>query len=188
MVATAWLLPTVISLLSLCWNTDPTLTIHQVYIFVEILLFIFVPYLMIFIAYFLVFKKLREHFRMLQETTAISISRREQTRSLSSEAKVAKVSLIQVATFVLCWFPIIYMTSVTALGRPEIVPDILPTISMFTLALSSLINPLLYSFKKEDFRAALKRVFPRIVTKRQVHPAEQKNGNEPAEEAVTVAT
>ena len=143
---------------------------------------------MIFIAYFLVFKKLREHFRMLQETTAISISRREQTKRLSSEAKVAKVSLILIATFVLCWFPIIYMTSVTALGRPEIVPDILPTVSMFTLALSSLINPLLYSFKKEDFRAAVKRVFPRIVTKKQVHPAEERNGNEPAEEAVTVAT
>ena len=188
MVATAWLLATVISLLPLCWNTDRTLTIHQVYIFVEILLFIFVPYLMIFIAYFLVFKKLREHFRMLQETTAISILRQEQTKRLSSEAKVAKVSLILIATFVLCWFPIIYMTSVTALGRPEIVPDILPTVSMFTLALSSLINPLLYSFKKEDFRAAVKRVFPRIVTKRQVHPAEQRNGNEPAEEAVTVAT
>jgi len=163
----AWIVAVAFSLLPLCWNTDYTLPVHQGYIFVEIVVFIFVPYLLIFAAYCLIFKKLREHFKLLKETT-VSIPRREQTRRLATEAKVAKVCLILIATFVLCWLPIIYMTSATAVGRFEIVPVILPTVSKFTLALSSLINPLLYSFKKEDFKIALKKVFNRNAN-RQIH-------------------
>ena len=163
----AWIVAVAFSLFPLCWNTDYTLPVHQGYIFVEIVVFIFIPYLLIFAAYCLIFKKLREHFKLLKETT-VSIPRREQTRRLATEAKVAKVCLILIATFVLCWLPIIYMTSVTAVGRLEIVPVILPTVSKFTLALSSLINPLLYSFKKEDFKIALKKVFNRNAN-RQIH-------------------
>ena len=85
------------------------------------------------------------------------------------EAKVAKVCLILIAAFVLCWLPIIYMTSATAVGRFEIVPVILQTVSKFTLALSSLINPLLYSFKKDDFRNALKKIVTRNENG-QIHP------------------
>lgn len=173
MLLTAWIVAIAYSLLPLCWNTDYTLTIHQVYIFVELIVFIFIPYLFMFIAYYLIFKKLREHFKLLRETT-VSITRREETRRLSTEAKVAKVCLILIATFVLCWLPIIYMTSATAVGRLEIVPVILPTVSKFTLALSSLINPLLYSFKKEDFRSAAKKVFTRNVNG-QIHPTVQRN-------------
>ena len=173
MLLTAWSVAVAFSLLPLCWNTDYTLAIHQVYIFIEIIVFIFIPYLFMFIAYCLIFKKLRDHFKMLRETT-ISMTRREEARRLSTEAKVAKVCLILVATFVLCWLPIIYMTSATAVGRLEIVPVILPTVSKFTLALSSLINPLLYSFKKEDFRSAVKKVFTRDANG-QIHPTVQRN-------------
>ena len=169
MLLAAWIVAAVFSLLPLCWNTDHTLRIHQGYIFVEIVVFIFIPYLLIFIAYCLIFTKLREHFKMLKETN-VSMPRREQTRRLTTEAKVAKVCLILIATFVLCWLPIIYMTSAMAVGRFEIVPIILKTGSKFTLALSSLINPLLYSFKKEDLKNALKKVFNRNANG-QIHPA-----------------
>ncbi|KAJ7391578.1 hypothetical protein OS493_017274 [Desmophyllum pertusum] len=173
MLLTAWVVAVAFSLLPLCWDTDQTLTIHEVYIFVEIVGFIFLPYLLIIIAYCLIFKKLREHFKLLKET-AVSITRREQARRLSSEAKVAKVCLILIATFALCWLPIIYMTSAMAVGRPEIVPLVLLTVSKFTLAMSSLINPLLYSFKKEDFRSAMKKVFTRNANG-QVYPTVQRN-------------
>jgi len=180
MLLTAWIVAVAFSLLPLCWNTDHTLPIHQGYIFVEILVFVFIPYLLIFIAYCLIFTKLREHFKLLKETN-VSIPRREQTRRLATEAKIAKVCLILIATFVLCWLPIIYMTSATAVGRFEIVPVILQTVSKFTLALSSLINPLLYSFKKEDFRNALKKVLKRNANG-QIHPAVTGNNIQPVQE------
>jgi len=176
MLLTAWIVAVAFSLLPLCWNTDHNLSIHQAYIFVEIVVFIFIPYLLIFIAYCLIFTKLREHFKLLRETN-VSIPRREQTRRLATEAKIAKVCLILIATFVLCWLPIIYMTSATAVGRFEIVPVILQTVSKFTLALSSLINPLLYSFKKEDFRNALKKAFTRNANG-QIHPAVTRNNSQ----------
>ena len=170
---TAWIVAVAFSLIPLCWDTNSQLTVHKVYIFVEIVVFIFIPYLLMFIAYCLIFGTLREHFKLLREM-AISISRREQAQRLSSEAKVAKVCLILIATFVLCWLPIIYMTSAMAVGKPEIVPVLLPTVSKFTLALSSLINPILYSFKKEDFRSAVKKIFRRNVNV-QIHPTGQGN-------------
>lgn len=185
MLVTAWIVAVAFSLLPLCWHTDDALPIHQVYIFIEIIVFIFIPYLLMFIAYCLIFKKLREHFKMLRETT-VSMTRREEARRLSTEAKVAKVCLILVATFVLCWLPIIYMTSATAVGRLEIVPVILPTVSKFTLALSSLINPLLYSFKKEDFRIAAKKIFTRNANG-QIHPIVQANNVPTVQEVNTTS-
>lgn len=168
MLLIVWIVVVAFSLVPLCWNTDQTLPIHQGYIFVEIIVFIFIPYMLICIAYCLIFTKLREHFKLLKETN-VSIPRREQTGRLATEAKVAKVCLILIAAFVLCWLPIIYMTSATAVGRFEIVPVILQTVSKFTLALSSLINPLLYSFKKDDFRNALKKIVTRNANG-QIHP------------------
>lgn len=170
---TAWVVAVVFSLIPLCWKADSRLLIHKVYIFVEIVIFIFVPYMLMFVAYCLIFATLREHFKIVQEMT-VSTSRREQAKRLSSEAKVAKVCLILIATFVLCWLPIIYMTSATALGRPDIVPVLLPNISIFTLGLSSLINPALYTFKKEDFRTAVRKIFRRNMNA-QIHPISLKN-------------
>lgn len=73
------------------------------------------------------------------------------------------------------------MTSASAVGKLEIVPVILPTVSKFTLALSSLINPLLYSFKKEDFRSAMKKLFTRNMDG-QIHPTVQRNGVQTVQE------
>ena len=173
MLLSAWVVAVVFSLIPLCWKTDSRLTIHKVYLFVGIVAFIFVPYLLMFVAYCLIFAILRDHFKMVQEMT-VSISRKEQARRLSSEAKIAKVCFTLIATFVLCWLPIIYMTSAMVLSKPEIVPVLLPTISKFTLGLSSLINPALYTFKKEDFRTAVKKVFRRNLNA-QIDPTSLQN-------------
>ena len=158
-IAVCWLVAIVISLLPIFWEANPEILIHKVYIFIELVLFILAPYVFVFVAYYRIFKSLREHTKLLQEAN-ISTSRRDEARRVSAEAKVAKVFLVLVLMFVLCWLPIIYMTAVTAVSKFHLIPEPLTKVSLITLALSSLVNPLLYSFMKEDFRNALKKIWP----------------------------
>lgn len=81
MLLSAWVVAVVFSLIPLCWKTDSRLTIHKVYLFVEIVVFIFFPYLLMFVAYCLIFAILHEHFKMVQEMM-VSVSRKEQARRL----------------------------------------------------------------------------------------------------------
>ena len=77
---------------------------------------------------------------------------------MKSEAKVAKVFLAIVIIFVLSWLPVIYMTTVASVNRQDLAPVALQKASLLTVALSSLANPLLYAFMKEDFRREFKKV------------------------------
>ena len=83
-------------------------------------------------------------------------------RSTSSDVQVAKVFCIISAAFILCWLPIIYITTAsTILNRLDIVPQALVTVSFFTIVISSLVNPLIYAFLKPDFKLAIRTVFSR---------------------------
>ena len=79
-----------------------------------------------------------------------------ENRSLSKELKVEKVFCIISATFLFSWLPIIYMTTAGRLfSRWDIIPVMLPTVSLFTVAISSLVNPIIYVFLKPDFKNAI---------------------------------
>ena len=83
-------------------------------------------------------------------------------RRTSSDVQVAKVFCIISVAFIFCWLPIIYITTAgTILNRLDIIPQALVTVSFFTIAISSLVNPLIYAFLKPDFKLAIRTVFSR---------------------------
>ena len=83
-------------------------------------------------------------------------------RRTSSDVQVAKVFCIISVAFILCWLPIIYITTAgTILNRLDIIPQALVTVSFFTIAISSLVNPLIYAFLKPDFKLAIRTIFSR---------------------------
>lgn len=79
-------------------------------------------------------------------------------RKVSSEAKVARVFAIASLMFVLSYFPTLFYTAAAALGHGEVVPELLIDFSPFCVVFGSLVNPILYSFMKPDFRRALKKI------------------------------
>ena len=82
---------------------------------------------------------------------------RKERRRISSDAQVAKVFCIVSTAFLLSWLPILYLTTVyNVLNRPDLIPGVLDTISLFTLATSSLVNPLMYAFLKPDFKVVIR--------------------------------
>ena len=80
-------------------------------------------------------------------------------RHISSDAQVAKLFFIISVSFLTSWTPIIYMTTaVDVFGRFDIVPNVLPIISLYTIAITSLVNPIVYSFLKPDFRVVTRNI------------------------------
>ena len=75
--------------------------------------------------------------------------------SLSVEIRAAKVVALLASTFVVCWFPLILVNMYYVLGFEEFLPPELPSISLFSLVGNGLLDPIIYSFLKRDFRKAL---------------------------------
>ena len=151
-----WLIPTIYSVLPLAWDTNPTKTMHIVYIVCLEFFGVVVPYILITFAYVRIFRQVRRSLTMRKNFESAREQRRERRR-VSSDAQVAKVFCIVSTAFLLSWLPILYSTTVySVFNRPDLIPDALYTISLFAVATSSLVNPLICAFLKPDFRVAIR--------------------------------
>ena len=152
----SWLIPTIYTVLPLAWDTNPTKTIHTVYIVCLEVFGVVMPYLFITFAYVQIFRQVRRSLTMRKDFESAREQRKERRR-ISSDAQVAKVFCIVSTAFLLSWLPILYSTTVyNVLNRPDLIPDVLLTISLFTVATCSLVNPLIYAFVKPDFRVLIR--------------------------------
>ena len=154
----SWLIPAIYSLLPLCWDTNPNLKIHKAYMVCLQFFGIVVPYILITFAYVRMFKQVRRSLRMKKNMESLRVHKSERRR-ISSDAKVAKVFSIVASAFILCWLPIIYITTADIINRLDIIPYSLSIVSFFTIATSSLVNPLMYAFLKPDFKMAIRTCF-----------------------------
>lgn len=57
-------------------------------------------------------------------------------------------------------------TAQTVFSRSDIIPDFMPTVSLFTMAINSLVNPVIYAFFKPDFIIPI-RIFLRSLFRGQ---------------------
>ena len=158
-IITVWLFPTIYSLLPLFWRDDRSKIIHLVYLVCLELTGVIIPYFFITIAYLRIFKDVKQSLA-LRKNLDYARKQVNERRNISSDAQVAKLFLIISVVFLLSWMPIIYLTTaVDVFGRFDIVPNVLPTISMYTIAIASLVNPFVYAFLKPDFRVVTRNMF-----------------------------
>ena len=151
----SWLIPTIYIVLPLAWDTDPTKTIHIVYVVCLEVFGVVVPYIFTTFAYVQIFRQVRKSLTMRKDFECAR-GQRKKRRRISSDAQVAKVFCIVSTSFLLSWLPMLYSTTVyQVLKRPDLIPVVLDTISPFTVATSSLVNPLIYAFLKSDFRVVI---------------------------------
>ena len=152
----SWLIPSLFTVLPLAWDTDPTKKIHIVYIVCFEVFGVVVPYIFITFAYVQIFRQVRRILTMRKDFEPAR-EQREERRRISSDAQVAKVFCIVSTTFLLSWLPMLYLTTVNSvLNQPDLLPDVLFTISLLTVATSSFVNPLIYAFLKPDFRVLVR--------------------------------
>lgn len=157
----SWLLPAIYSLLPLLWDADPTRKIHKAYIIGLEFFGIVLPFFFITVAYIRIFREVRRSLAMKREE-CMRVHKKNEKR-LSADAKVAQVFCIVCAAFILCWLPIIYMTTASSvLNRVDAIPKALRTVSFYTLATGSLANPLIYAFLKPDLKTVIRNFFPKV--------------------------
>jgi len=155
-IVVSWLIPAIYTVLPLAWDKNPTKTIHIVYVVCLELFGVIVPYIFITFAYVRIFRQVRRSLTMRKDFESAREQRKERRR-ISSDAQVAKVFCIVSTAFLLSWLPILYLTTVyNVLNRSDLLPGVLDTISLFTLATSSLVNPLIYAFLKPDFKVVIR--------------------------------
>ena len=161
-VVFSWLIPIIFSLLPLFWNTNYELQIHKVYIICAQVFGFVVPCVFITFAYVRMFKEVRRSLALQKNLQVVSPQERtNERRRLSKEIKIAKVFCIISAIFLFCWLPVIYMTTAEwVFSRFDIIPDFMSTVSLFTVAINSLVNPVIYAFLKPDFIISI-RIFMR---------------------------
>lgn len=161
-VTFCWITAVTSAVLPVCWaDSDVAALALKIYQFCILILGIAAPYIWIFFCYWRIFRQVRKivkrekqiansvHGRCHNESTA---------KRVSSEAKVAKVFGVIAVMFVLSWLPIIWTTLVHAVGKPHLQPEAITVLSPFTLAFGSIINPIVYSFMKPDFRTVCKKL------------------------------
>lgn len=163
LVPSIWVFSVVIACIPLTWEGDTKLVNTRIYICFVLAVCIVFPYILIVYANFKIFRFVRQCVRRERELSISSSSMKSRLkqnggRKVSSEAKVARVFAIASLMFVLSYFPTLFYTVATTFGYRYIVPDLLLEFSPFCVVLGSLVNPVLYSFMKPDFRRAVNKI------------------------------
>lgn len=157
MIIACWSVPTLFSFIPLIWGNNRHHIAHKVYIFILQICGIIIPYAFVFAVYFYIFNQVQKCTRRLQTELTDQQTVQTKKKRLFFELKVARVFITIASVFLLCWAPGLYMTTVSAIDRDDLVPDVLFFVSFYMLALESLVNPLIYCFLKPDIQAAIRR-------------------------------
>lgn len=180
----SWVLPLVISIIPLIWDSERG-PAHTVYMFLLQGLGVIVPYIFVCTAYCRIFNRARIIVRRIRRESSLSWRNhenknkgRKNSNEVASEAKVAKMFALIAISFLLSWMPVIYLTSVlAAVSDGDLVDKLSPLwllhFSLFTVALGSMVNPVIYSFFKPDFRSIIKR----MLRKRTQRPSQKHSQN-----------
>jgi len=159
-LAAIWVTTILFTLIPVTWGIYKALLIQKCFVAFSFVAFVFVPYVFIIFAYVRIWLRLRSHAAEMARMDVTS-EQGEGARRASLEGKTVKVFLVVVSVFLISWLPVIYMTIVQfILERPDLVPEDLSLISLFTIAGSSLVNPILYALMKKDFNAKIRSMKP----------------------------
>lgn len=171
-----WTLPLVVTLIPWSWEHGETQVKNlagRVYHGILVLSVVSCSFV-IFLVYFRIFKATRRQLKLIMKHRNSKWKQGFDKRkllnrqssfncqyalklpvTLSVEIRAAKVVALLASTFVVCWFPIILVNMYYVLGFEKSLPPALPTISLFSLVGNGLLDPIIYSFLKRDFRKAL---------------------------------
>ena len=165
LLASVWIFSLSASLVQLTWITenldDETLFKLDVgYAAFGLVVLAFLPFFVIacidgHIFYFI--HKEKKMRRALTQGTVLQKQERKKRKHNDSKALI--IYAVMTVTFVLGWFPYFIMSLLIDLGF--YVPFAVQTILLFLKLSTALINPLLYTFFKTDFRKALQAMLER---------------------------
>ena len=165
LLASVWIFSLSASLVQLTWITETLddemlLKLDIGYAAFGLVALAFLPFFVIacidgHIFYFI--HKEKKMRRALTQGTVLK--KQERTKRKQNDSKALIIYAVMTVTFVLGWFPYFIMSLLIDLGFDF--PFTVQTILLFSKLSTALINPLLYTFFKTDFRKALQAMLER---------------------------
>lgn len=161
LLALVWCVSLGTSLIQLTWipfggpSTDAEILAKDTIYNLSVFFAVVIPsLLMMFVALSCIFRVLRSQLRSMKENGYKT--RAYKNKSTRLEAKAVTVFGSMIVTFIACWFSYYIDGLLIDLKLPSLyLPEWARTVLVFLRFGSSVLNPLLYTFFKEDFRRAL---------------------------------
>jgi hypothetical protein len=76
-----------------------------------------------------------------------------------NDVRAVKLFAIIILIFVICWLPAIIINFMIAIDKAALIPHFIFEISVYAFVANAIVNPLLFTFYKRDYRQALWQVF-----------------------------
>lgn len=153
-IAISWIIPLLLSLLPLAWNTDVKYTIHKVYLAIVLVTCIFIPCTTMVCVYM---RLLRVVHRFVLRNKKRTSKGNATGHRAGNDEKAARVFAIVLGMFLLCWLPLIYINICLIFDQNQLVTNELIFISFYTLVLNSILDPVICAFYKKDFREMMRK-------------------------------
>lgn len=80
---------------------------------------------------------------------------KKHSEKLLNDVRAAKLFAFIVLIFIICWLPVVITNFMVAIDRVTLVPQFIFDISIYAFVANALVNPLLYTFYKSDYRRVL---------------------------------
>ena len=84
------------------------------------------------------------------------VKKRRKAKARLTELKASLAFAMVSLSYMFTWLPVVYMTFLEVIDRTDKIPVWLSTISIYTIAFSTMIDPLVYGLMLRDFRQAIK--------------------------------
>ena len=79
---------------------------------------------------------------------------KKQSKKLLMNFRAAKLFALIILIFVICWLPVVIINFMLAIDRVMLVPKFIFDVSIYAFVANALVNPLIYTFYKSDYRRA----------------------------------
>lgn len=165
-VSAVWFIPLCASLIQLSWldwkDGKPVLNgVSQAEIIYDLVCFVgflCLPLLIIAISYSRVFSVLHRHTKDINKQASLFVSDSRSPKYKLKEKRATIIYTCMIVVYVVAWFPYFLLVLSKDLGGGKMVVKIplwVEYASMFTRFSSPLVNPLLYTFFKQDFQRVI---------------------------------
>lgn len=165
-IACLWLVSLIVSAVPFLWlRSDSCMNeedgkLWLIYTTSCLVVFFLLPTLLLIYVFGCIFMAARGYIRKQEALTAYVSVQEERNvynyATLRKEARVAIVFMLMWLTFLVCWSPYFVLNLIDELGMEIVLPDWVWIGTITLRFLTSLLNPLLYSFLKQDFQQVLR--------------------------------
>lgn len=137
--------------------------------------FIFLPANVIAFCYINVYRVIKKH----NDSMAVNWQTCSSQNLNSHEIKVTRTLFVIVIMFLLCWMPVFIMDSIDIIRKRYSLPREAYVFYSFSVALSSLVNPLVYGILNPNFGREYKKMFAWLTRRISPEPRVENLAQEP---------